>query len=212
MNGDLQDSRLKAFRLVRWLSWGLVAAVSAAFLLNGGYSYFTSLPKQTRALAPASIGGPFQLTDTDGRRFTERDLAGKASVIFFGFTNCPDVCPTTLIDIGRWLAAIEGDADKLNVLFITVDPKRDTPQHMKEYLSSFDPRIRGLTGTAGEIAAVAKAYGVFYKEMPLKGGGYTMDHSSAVYLMDPDGRFVEPVSSQTNDETAIKRLRSLAKL
>jgi protein SCO1/2 len=160
--------------------------------------------------APASIGGPFQLIDQDGHAVTDRTFAGKPSVIFFGYTSCPDICPTTLADLTNWLKALGPTANKLNVLFITIDPQRDTPAHLREYLSSFDPRIRGLTGTNEQIAAVAKEYRVYYKRIEEEDGNYTMDHSGAVYLMDRAGHFVAPLSSQTPDGVAIERLRSLA--
>ena len=111
------------------------------------------------------IGGPFELTDQDGKRLSSESLKGKPSAIFFGFTHCPEVCPTTLFDLTQDLEAMGPDAAKLNVVFITVDPERDTPELMKTYLSSFDPRIVGLTGTEAEITAAAKEYKVYFKKV-----------------------------------------------
>ena len=113
-----------------------------------------------------AIGGPFTLVDTHGAVVTQRDFLGKPSAIFFGYTHCPDVCPTTLLDLTELMKAMGADADKLNVAFVTVDPDRDTPAQLADYLSSFDPRIRGLTGTEAQIAAAAKAYHVYYARVP----------------------------------------------
>jgi protein SCO1 len=119
-----------------------------------------------------SIGGPFELVDQDGHAITDKTVSGRPSVIFFGYTSCPDVCPTTLMDLSNWLKALGPLADKLNVLFISVDPDRDTPAHLRDYLSSFDPRIRGLTGTDAQVAAVAKEYRVYYRRLEEKDGAY----------------------------------------
>jgi len=157
------------------------------------------------------IGGPFELVDQDGIRVTEKTFAGKPSVIFFGYTSCPDACPTALLNLSTWLKAIGPDADNLNVLFISIDPERDTLAHLKEYLSSFDSHIRGLTGTDEEIAVVAKKYHVlYYKAAPLKAGTYTMDHTTSIYLMDRTGKFVNSISLRTDNKLAIESLRQLA--
>ena len=188
-----------------------IAAIAsiAALVTTVGISLLL-MPSAKQQVEPAPIGGPFALVDQDGNKVTDKDFAGKPSVIFFGYTSCPDVCPTTLLNLSNWLKAIGPDAEKLNVLFISVDPERDTPAHLKEYLSSFDPRIRGLTGTDDQVAAVAKAYRVYYKRIPGEDGGYTMDHSSAIYLMDRAGQFVAPLASQTDERIALDRLRKLA--
>jgi protein SCO1 len=143
------------------------------------------------------------LVDQDGKRVTDKTFAGKPSVIFFGYTSCPDACPTTLSDLSTWLNAIGPDADKLNVLFISIDPERDTSAHLKEYLSSFDPRIRGLTGTGEQIFAL---------RIQLEERGYGMQHTAGIYLMDRAGKFVSPISLQTDNKIAIERLRQLAAL
>jgi protein SCO1 len=165
--------------------------------------------QQTESTA---IGGPFDLVDQDGNNVTDRDFSDKASVIFFGYTSCPDACPTTLLDLSNWLRDLGADAERLNVLFISIDPERDTPARIKEYLSSFDPRIHGLTGTPEQIAAAAKAYRVSYERVELEGGEYTMDHTAAIYLMDRSGHFVAPLSLQTEDKVALERLHKLAAL
>ena len=155
----------------------------------------------------AAIGGPFTLTDQNGRTVTDRELKGKPFLVFFGFTHCPDVCPTTLFEVSEILRALGSDADRLGALFITVDPERDTSDVMKDYLSSFDSHLSGLTGDAAAIAAVAKAYRVYFEKVPLDQGGYTMDHSAFVYLMDKNGRFVSLFDLQRPTAAAADDLR-----
>jgi protein SCO1 len=130
------------------------------------------------SIQAASIGGPFQLVDQNRAPFSDQDLKGKTFLVFFGFTHCPDVCPTTLFEMSEILRKLGSDADRTAVMFITVDPERDTPESLKDYLASFDPHIRGLTGDPAAVAAVAKAYRVYFKKVPLEGGDYTMDHTT----------------------------------
>ena len=160
--------------------------------------------------AISSIGGPFTLVDDTGAKVTEKTLAGKPYAMYFGYTFCPDVCPTTLLDLSRWIKKLGPDADKLNYVFVTVDPARDTVQTMHAYLASFDKHIRGYTGTPAEIAQIAKAYRVYYKKIPGENGDYTMDHSAIIYLMGPDDKFVTVIPYQEPDATAIAKLKSLA--
>lgn len=154
-----------------------------------------------------SVGGPFQLTDQNGRAVSEKDFAGKPFLVFFGYTHCPDVCPTTLFDVSEVLRALGPDAEKAAALFITVDPERDTSATMKDYLSSFDPNLRGLTGDQAAIDAVSKAYRVYSKKVPLDAGGYNMDHTALVYLMDKQGRFVAPFNLKQRPEESAAALR-----
>ena len=157
--------------------------------------------------APAAIGGPFQLTDQAGQTVTDKSMQGRPSLIFFGFTHCPDVCPTTLFEISEVLKAMGEDADRVNAYYISVDPERDTQAAMKEYLSSFDPRLKGLTGNAEEIAKVLSEYRVYAKKVPLKDGDYTMDHTALIYLMDRDGKFVSPFNINRKPEDAASDLK-----
>ena len=159
-----------------------------------------------------SIGGPFRLTDQNQMIRTEKDFQGKYMLVFFGYTYCPDVCPTTLAVMADALQKIGSLADKVTPVFITVDPKRDTPEKIKTYLSSFGPRFVGLTGDSTDIASVAKEYRVYYREHPPENGGeYTVDHSGVVYLMDPNGMFVANYSLDTGPDMLaadlIRRLR-----
>jgi protein SCO1 len=178
---------------------GLVLCMSVILLVVS--------PRSGTSVLPSAIGGPFTLTDQNGRTVGDKDLRGKPYLIFFGFTHCPDVCPTALFDMSEVLRNLGPDADKTAALFISVDPERDTPPVLKDYLSSFDPHIRGLTGKPEALAAVFKSFRVYYKKVPLDGGNYTMDHTALVYLMDKDGRFVAPFSLKRTPEAAAADLR-----
>jgi protein SCO1/2 len=157
--------------------------------------------------APAAIGGPFQLTDQSGATVTEKNLQGKPSIVFFGFTHCPDVCPTALFEMSEILRAMGKDADRVNAYFISVDPERDNATAMKDYLSSFDPHLKGLTGDPEAIAKVLSAYRVYAKKVPLKDGDYTMDHTALTYLMDRDGKFVAPFNLNRKPDEAAADLK-----
>ena len=157
--------------------------------------------------APAAIGGPFQLTDQSGAVFTDKNLEGRPSLVFFGFTHCPDVCPTSLFEISEVLRAMGKDADRVNAYFISVDPERDTKAAMKDYLASFDPHLKGLTGDPETMAKVISEYRVYAKKVPLKDGDYTMDHTALIYLMDRDGRFVSPFNLKRKPEEAAAELK-----
>jgi len=174
-----------------------IALVLGAFLA-GLFLFFAAILIVTgRAPSPvgqavASVGGPFRLEDQSGKAVTDADMKGKPFLVFFGFTHCPDICPTTLFDMSQLMKELGPDADRTGALFITVDPERDTPSVMKDYLSNFDPHVRGLTGDRASIDAAIRAYRVYAKKVPLENGDYTMDHTALVYLMDKNGHFVAP--------------------
>jgi protein SCO1 len=155
----------------------------------------------------AAIGGPFTLIDQDGKTITDADIRGRPFLVFFGYTRCPDVCPTTLFDVSEVMRALGKDADRAGALFITVDPERDTPGVIKDYLSSFDSHLRGATGDNAAIDAAEKAYRVYAKKVPTENGDYSMDHTALVYLMDKQGRFVAPFSLKRRPEEAAADLR-----
>jgi protein SCO1/2 len=138
---------------------------------------------------------------------SDADIKGKPFLVFFGFTHCPDICPTTLFEISQVMKTLGPDADRTGALFITVDPERDTPAVLKDYLSNFDPHLRGLTGNRPSIDAAIKAYRVYAKKVPLENGDYTMDHTAVVYLMDKDGNFVAPFSVGRTPEAEAADLR-----
>jgi protein SCO1/2 len=156
---------------------------------------------------PSAVGGPFRLVDQNDKPITDQDLKGHPFLVFFGFTHCPDVCPTTLFDVSEVFRALGPEAKDVRALFITVDPERDTPAVLKDYLSSFDPRVIGVTGDAGAVAAAEKAYRVYAKKVPLDGGSYTMDHTAIVYLMNKDGRFVTPFNLKRRPQEAAEDLK-----
>ena len=193
----------------RSLGFLLAAALTIGLGLAAWRLFTPPAPNPLPASASHELGGPFALIDQDGRPSTDKDLLGKPSVLFFGYTYCPDVCPTTLGNLTQWLKALGPDADRLNLRFITIDPARDKPQQLKAYLSSFDPRIRGLTGSADAVAQAARAYNVYYSKVDQGSGAYAMDHSTSVYLMDARGHFVEPIGYGEEPAMAIDSLKRL---
>ncbi|MEN9782898.1 MAG: hypothetical protein RJA24_241 [Pseudomonadota bacterium] len=136
----------------------------------------------------ASFGKTLELSDHNGQRRTLADFKGKVVALFFGFTHCPDVCPTTLSEMAVVMKELGADAGRLQVLFVSVDPERDTADVLKRYVPAFNPSFLGLTGSADEIARAAKEFKIYYQKQPLKGGGYTMDHSAGTYIIDGEGR------------------------
>ena len=179
---------------------GLMSVLALILVVSGR----TPVPGVATASA---VGGPFQLTSQDGRTITEKDLKGRPFLVFFGFTHCPDVCPTALFEISEVLRQLGPDAEKTRALFVTVDPERDTPEKLKEYLSSFDPRLIGLTGDPDAVARMLKTYRAYARKVPTDGGGYTMDHTALVYLMDKQGNFVAPFNLKRRPEEAAAELR-----
>ena len=178
----------------------VIVASFVASLLIGLLAVLWGLGGVRGVTAPAAIGGPFQLTDQSGATVTEKSLQGRPTLIFFGFTHCPDVCPTSLFEISEVLRAMGKDADRVNAYFVSVDPERDNNGAMKDYLSSFDPHLKGLTGDPEAVAKVLSAYRVYAKKVPLKDGDYTMDHTALTYLMDRDGKFVAPFNLSRKPE------------
>lgn len=185
----------------------VIATTFAASLVLGLLIMFWAMGGVSKVAQPAAIGGPFQLTDQTGKAVTDKDLKGKPTLIFFGYTHCPDVCPTSLFEMSEVLRAMGKDADKVNAVFISVDPERDTPATMKDYLSSFDPHLEGLSGDPAETARVITSYRVYAKKVPTKDGDYTMDHTALIYLMDREGRFVSPFNLKRTPEEAAADLK-----
>jgi protein SCO1 len=193
----MTDRSTRPLVIIAAFAGSLAAGLLVVLWLAGGFRGVT---------AAASIGGPFQLTDQAGQTVTEKNLKGKPTLIFFGFTHCPDICPTSLFEISEVLRAMGNDADRVNTYFVSVDPERDTAPVMKDYLSSFDPHLKGLTGSPDAVAKVISDYRVYAKKVPLKDGDYTMDHTALIYLMDRDGKFVAPFNLKRKPEESAKDL------
>jgi protein SCO1/2 len=185
----------------------LASFLGGLFLFFGAILFVTGRASSPIGQAVAGVGGPFHLEDQNGKAVSDADMKGKPFLVFFGFTHCPDICPTTLFDMSQLMQALGPDADRTGALFITVDPERDTPAVMKDYLSNFDPHLRGLTGDQASISAATRAYRVYAKKVPLENGDYTMDHTAVVYLMDKDGRFVAPFDMSRKPEAEAADLR-----
>ena len=183
------------------------AFLGGLVLFFGAIIFVTGRAPSPIGPAVAAVGGPFHLEDQNGQPVSDADMKGKPFLVFFGFTHCPDICPTTLFEISQVMKALGPDADRTGALFITVDPERDTPAVLKDYLSNFDPHLRGLTGNRPAIDAAIKAYRVYAKKIPLENGDYTMDHTAVVYLMDKDGNFVAPFSVGRTPEAEAADLR-----
>lgn len=199
---------LKFIRYGAWLLVGVVTFVSAAILLGWWQVDGPGRPSaETSAVQGIpQVGGPFTLIDHKGKAVTDVDFRGKPLAVFFGFTHCPEVCPTTLLDMTNWLARLGPDADKLQILFITVDPERDTPGQMALYLQSFDPRIVGLSGSREQVDAAIGSYKAYAKRIPTE-SGYTMDHTASVYLMDAQGRFKTMIDYHEDEATSLAKIR-----
>ncbi len=155
------------------------------------------------------IGGPFALTDQNSGKFTDADLKGKWHLVFFGYTHCPDFCPTALNEIALALDKLGANKSKVGVVYISIDPERDTAEVLKDYVASFDAPIIALTGTPEEVARAAKSYRVYYAKHPRADGGYDMDHSALIYVMDPQGRFTASFTAADTADTIAARLRKL---
>ena len=173
----------------------------AAALLFAGFVAYTSRP-----VPPPIIGGPFQLTTQAGQSFSDKDMLGRPYLVFFGYTNCPDICHTTLFEMSEIIRALGPDA-KVGGLFVTVDPERDTPEQLKHYLESFDSRILGLTGGHEALDPMLKEYKIYAKKTPVENGNYGVDHNTVVYLMDKDGRFVTIFNVARKREDAVRDLQ-----
>jgi protein SCO1/2 len=186
----------------RTLVLGAGGVVLGLALVGFGAYEATRVGSSPGGLAGGGIGGPFRLEDGDGRVVTEATFRGSYVLLYFGYTFCPDVCPTTLTAVADALDRLGSRADLIKPVFITVDPKRDTQAVVKQYAAAFSPRLIGLTGTPEEIAAVTKEFGVYYAAHAPKPGttDYTVDHTSLLYLLDRDGKFIAPIPADASGE------------
>jgi protein SCO1/2 len=196
---------LKHLRIVLWAA----CAIPLLALMAVGALEFTHRTDGVGAFQASGIGGPFKLASSSGGELSSEELKGKPFIVFFGFTRCPDICPTTVSDVSSWLQALGPEGKEIKALFISIDPERDSVASLKDYLSSFSDQIIGLTGTPDEIAQVAREYRVYYAKHPLKDGDYTMDHSAVIYLMDREGRLAGTLTYGEKHEDAVAKLKRL---
>jgi protein SCO1/2 len=191
-------------RRIRIVLWALVAvaAVGAAYLAFGPSPGAVSKGE-------AIYAKPVALVDQDNAPVTEASFLGKPSAFFYGFTHCPDVCPTALAEMSAILEALGPDADKLQVVFVSIDPERDTPAIMKDYVEYFDPRITGITGDLEQVAAMAKDRYIFFEKAPLEGGDYLMEHQASIQLVTADGQFFGTLAAEEGFEVRLAKVRRL---
>jgi len=191
--------------MVRILLWALVALALAGMAV-----LLLRQPASETAHSSVQLGGPFTLTSADGQTFSSTQLAGKPYAIFFGFTHCPDVCPTTLARMVKLRRQLGAGNDTLQIVFVSVDPERDGPAELRNYLSLFPEPIVGLTGTQARIDHAKRQFGIFSQKVPDKSGGYTVDHTATVLLFDRNGDFVATISAEEDDHVALDKLKRIA--
>jgi protein SCO1/2 len=193
-----------AVRIIAFAALLLAVAVVVLAYTPWGRSLWQA--QVAREMGAAAIGGPFKLTDQNGKLRSDADFRGQYTLVFFGYTNCPDVCPTTLQTLTDAMTDLGPKADKVTPVFITVDPERDTAKSLKDYAANFTPRLVMLTGSPADIAAVAKEYRVYYAKAG-EGPNYAMDHTALIYLMGPDGTYVTHYAPQATADDIAKDLR-----
>ncbi|MEM9278062.1 MAG: SCO family protein [Pseudomonadota bacterium] len=196
---------MKSLRIILWCAVAIMAGLS-------GYLWLSQKqPLQVANQSAVKIGSPFNLVSHTGAPITEAALQGRRHAMFFGFTHCPDICPTTLLQTAGWMKKLGTDSEKIDFYFFTVDPERDTPEIMSDYVNAFDPRITGVTGSSEEITKMLKGYKVYAKRVDLEDDDYTMDHSAFVMLFRSDGSFQGTISFDENEEAALAKLQRLIK-
>lgn len=198
---------MKTLRIVLWAA---VAVVAASL---GWISYQMTTNKEQITAGP--FGVPFELVSQTGQPITQAAFTGKPTALFFGFTHCPEVCPTTLFELNGWLEKVDPDGTKLQAYFISVDPERDTPEVLGQYVSNVSKRITGISGPPEKVMEMVKGFRVYAKKVPLDekqpDGDYTMDHTASVFLLDSEGKFTGTIAYEENPETAVKKLENLTK-
>ncbi len=177
-------------------------------VLLGACSFTLALTVASAAEAELSYGGTFILVDQQGRTVTDEIFRGKYMLIAFGYTHCPDICPTLLADMANALTRLGPQSEEITPIFVTLDPSRDTPKVMADYVSSFSPRMVGLTGPEDYIASAAKKYHIKYEQHPEKNGNYSIDHTAAIFLMGRDGKFLERFNSGVKIDEMVERIRA----
>jgi len=201
---------MTGWKIIRVGIWGLVALVTAWLIIFGRELPLRQSERTDgRDSSTPNIGRPFQLVSHNGQVINNDALRGKPYMAFFGFTHCPDICPTTLFELTDLMKELGPAADDFNIAFISVDPERDTQEILKGYMSSFDPRIMALRGDAEETATVVKAFAAYSRKVPTEDGNYTMDHTAGVYLMDGKGGFRGTLDMHENREVRLHKIRNL---
>ncbi len=195
---------MRHFRYVLWV----IIFVLGAYLAYSTINWTLNRSDGGSSLLTADIGGNFTAVLSNGQSITQADLAGRPHAMFFGFTHCPDVCPTTLYEASVWLEKLGPDGDKLDIYFVTVDPDRDTADVLSDYLTAFDPRIKGITGTPQQIAQLVKSWRVYAEKVPT-GDDYTMNHTATTFLMNGKGEFVRTIAYGEDNAVAVEKLRKL---
>ena len=198
-------------RLAGLVAAGFIAGALVGLVMLPGALDRLQTPNQVMSIGKAAVGGPFKLTDHTGRRVTDKDFRGRYMLVYFGFTFCPDVCPSGLQAMAAALDQLGPKAEKITPIFISVDPERDTPEQLAQYVPSFHPRLVGLTGTPEAVQDVAKAYRVYFKKVTdeKSTADYTIDHTSIIYLMDPEGEFVTHFTHATPVSTMVEKLEQV---
>jgi protein SCO1/2 len=184
----------------------LVVAVLALVVLAAGWFTFDWY----RAQHARSFGDPFTLAQGDGSEITEAAFRGTPSAVFFGFTHCPEVCPTTLFELDGWLKTLGDEGKDLRAFFVTVDPERDTPELVGSYVGNVSDRIVGISGEPEKVHAMAKSFGIYWKKVELEGGDYTIDHTASIILLNRHGDFAGTIAYGENPDHAIAKLKRLA--
>lgn len=193
---------MKSFRII---TWALVAIV----LVGVGYMTWQEQKSDSNAIAFAQIGGPFALVDHNGQPVDQTMFDNKPYALFFGFTHCPEICPTSLYEMAGWIDGLGAEADKMGFAFVTVDPERDTPEMLKDYVTVFSDKITGLTGSEDQVQAAIKSYGVVAERVALEDDDYTMNHTASVFLMNADGTFRGTIAYGEDADVAQKKLSNL---
>jgi len=199
---------MSKIRIALWIAVAVALFALGALSVSG----FSFLGKEaaTSALKPgAPLGGSFQLIDAKGAAVTEAIFREKPSVTLFGFTHCPDVCPTGLTQMGRWAEELGPDAEKLRFIFVTVDPERDTPETVRDYVAAFSDQIVGISGSPEAVHAMVKDYKIYSRKVPLDGSDYSMDHTASMILQDATGNFVGTIDNAESHETGLAKLKRL---
>ncbi|SIQ54905.1 protein SCO1/2 [Rhizobium sp. RU35A] len=198
---------MKTIRIVLWIAVALMAGVLGWLTLE--------MTRSTKEIAEGPFGVPFQLVSQTGAPITEKAFQERPTALFFGFTHCPEVCPTTLFEMNGWLHQVDPDGTKLNAYFVTVDPERDAPDTLKQYITNVTDRVVGISGPVDKVGEMVKGFRVYARKVPVDekdpNGDYTMDHTASVFLLNHGGRFAGTIAYGENPETAVKKLENLLK-